>query len=117
LSRFAHATAFEEQRILFGVGKRNRGTRGRALGLTALLIGLLGVLPRGAKASDEKRLETDASIADSDSPKKDKDACIPADQCCKICDRGRACGNSCIHATYRCHKGRGCACNAEEVCQ
>lgn len=44
-------------------------------------------------------------------------ACIPQDQCCKICTRGRACGNSCIHATYNCHKGRGCACNAEEVCE
>jgi hypothetical protein len=31
-------------------------------------------------------------------------------------DVGRACGKSCISADKTCHKGRGCACNAEEVC-
>jgi hypothetical protein len=43
-------------------------------------------------------------------------ACVPADQCCKICDKGQACGNTCIARTKSCHKGRGCACNASEVC-
>ena len=37
--------------------------------------------------------------------------------CCKICTKGKACGNSCIHQSYTCHKGRGCACNASEVCE
>lgn len=31
--------------------------------------------------------------------------------CCKICRKGKACGNSCISRRYTCHKGRGCACN------
>lgn len=31
--------------------------------------------------------------------------------CCKICRKGKACGNSCISASYTCHKGPGCACN------
>jgi hypothetical protein len=44
-------------------------------------------------------------------------SCTPAEQCCKICSKGKACGNSCIRASYTCHKGRGCACNAEEVCE
>ena len=43
-------------------------------------------------------------------------ACIPAEKCCKICGAGRACGNSCISAKKQCHKGRGCACNAAEIC-
>jgi hypothetical protein len=43
--------------------------------------------------------------------------CIPEDQCCKVCSEGRACGNSCIHATYTCHKGHGCACNEEDICK
>src|SRR5687767_4080088 len=41
--------------------------------------------------------------------------CTPADQCCQICTRGKACGKSCIEATKTCHKGRACACNASEV--
>jgi hypothetical protein len=44
-------------------------------------------------------------------------ACIPADQCCKICSKGKACGNTCIRRSYDCNKGRGCACNADEVCE
>jgi hypothetical protein len=44
------------------------------------------------------------------------ETCIPADQCCKICSKGKACGNTCISRSYDCHKGRGCACNADEVC-
>ncbi len=43
--------------------------------------------------------------------------CTPADQCCMICDKGQACGNSCISRAKTCHKGRGCSCNASEVCQ
>ena len=37
-------------------------------------------------------------------------------QCCKVCSKGKACGNTCISRSYTCHKGRGCACNADEVC-
>jgi hypothetical protein len=42
--------------------------------------------------------------------------CIPREQCCRLCDKGRACGNSCISADKNCHKGRGCACHVDEVC-
>jgi hypothetical protein len=45
------------------------------------------------------------------------DACTPSDQCCKICSRGKACGNTCISRAYECHKGRGCACNEAEICR
>ena len=31
--------------------------------------------------------------------------------CCKVCTKGKACGNSCIAAWKTCHKGKGCACN------
>ena len=45
-----------------------------------------------------------------------KGSCIPAEQCCKVCDAGQACGDSCISRKKTCHKGRGCACNAAEIC-
>ena len=35
-----------------------------------------------------------------------------AGKCCKICRRGKACGNACIRVTYTCRKPKGCACNA-----
>lgn len=31
--------------------------------------------------------------------------------CCKVCRKGKACGDSCIKRSYTCHKGRGCACD------
>ena len=43
-------------------------------------------------------------------------SCVPREQCCRVCDAGQACGKSCISASKQCHKGRGCACNLNEVC-
>lgn len=34
-----------------------------------------------------------------------------ASGCCKVCKKGKACGNSCIQKSKTCHKGRGCACD------
>ena len=34
-----------------------------------------------------------------------------ASACCKVCKKGKACGNSCIAKSKTCHKGRGCACD------
>lgn len=31
--------------------------------------------------------------------------------CCKICSKGKACGDSCISRSKQCHKGAGCACD------
>lgn len=31
--------------------------------------------------------------------------------CCKICSKGKACGDSCIARNKTCRKGPGCACN------
>jgi hypothetical protein len=32
-------------------------------------------------------------------------------KCCKICKKGKACGDSCISRSYTCHKPKGCACD------
>lgn len=31
--------------------------------------------------------------------------------CCKVCTKGKACGDSCINRNYTCHKPPGCACD------
>jgi hypothetical protein len=31
--------------------------------------------------------------------------------CCKVCSKGKACGDSCISRSYTCRKGTGCACD------
>jgi hypothetical protein len=57
-----------------------------------------------------------ASQALVPSPPASSVECIPREQC-KVCRKGRACGNTCIRADYDCHKGQGCACDEEEVCR
>ena len=32
--------------------------------------------------------------------------------CCRICVKGKACGDSCINSSYSCKKPVGCACNS-----
>ena len=34
-------------------------------------------------------------------------------QCCKVCRKGKACGDSCIAASRNCRRGAGCACDAD----
>jgi hypothetical protein len=31
--------------------------------------------------------------------------------CCKVCKKGKACGDSCIRADAHCTKPKGCACD------
>lgn len=35
--------------------------------------------------------------------------------CCRVCRKGKACGNSCIARDRTCRKGVGCACNGLQV--
>ena len=42
--------------------------------------------------------------------------CRPRATCCRICRKGKACGDSCIERSLTCHKGRGCACDEVEIC-
>lgn len=58
-----------------------------------------------------------SSVIQQEAAAERSEDCIPPAQCCKICSRGQACGNSCISRAYTCHQGPGCACDAAEVCR
>ncbi|MDP3940211.1 MAG: ComEC/Rec2 family competence protein [Deltaproteobacteria bacterium] len=47
------------------------------------------------------------------SPRAGAAAAQPARACCRICTRGKACGNSCINRAYQCRRPPGCACDAQ----
>ncbi len=36
---------------------------------------------------------------------------LVAAACCKLCSKGKACGDSCISRAKTCHKPPGCACD------
>lgn len=44
-------------------------------------------------------------------------ACTPRESCCKVCQKGQACGNSCISRDKSCHQPPGCACDSVDVCE
>ncbi len=66
---------------------------------------------------DTDRLQTAAEAAQASSfwnsvdRLRANDADIWNAACCKVCRKGKACGDSCISRSYECHKGRGCACD------
>jgi hypothetical protein len=45
-------------------------------------------------------------------PDELRDGPIIEAACCKICKKGKACGDSCIAREKTCTKGPGCACDA-----
>lgn len=47
----------------------------------------------------------------SPAPKNQSVVPTPAQGCCKVCRKGKACGDTCISRNYECHVGPGCACN------
>ena len=80
---------------------------------------LVGVLPPPSRNPAEL-LTRDVRAAASAvelAPTDGGPSCIARDRCCKVCVKGKACGNTCIKAEYQCHKGRGCACDADDVCE
>ena len=54
-----------------------------------------------------------ASLASSPAPNA-RSAVLDANAtpCCKVCRKGKACGNSCIARDKQCHQPPGCACDA-----
>ncbi len=36
------------------------------------------------------------------------------EDCCRVCDTGKACGDTCINKELTCHVGAGCACNVQQ---
>ena len=57
-------------------------------------------------------------VADGDPrPMRESPAnCIPWEQCCRVCSRRQACGDSCISRSHLCQEETGCACDVTEVC-
>ena len=81
---------------------RAAGIFGRALVLSFGLMGFgAGLEPASAE-----------SAAGHEVP-----SCVPRALCCKMCKKGVACGDSCVSGRYSCQKERGCACDADEICE
>lgn len=56
-------------------------------------------------AESAERTSSAATMSDVLAP-----APLPA-ACCKVCSKGKACGDSCIARSKECHQPPGCACD------
>ncbi|HEX6273989.1 MAG TPA: hypothetical protein VFZ53_13165 [Polyangiaceae bacterium] len=80
------------------------GVFGRTVVLSFGLMGFAGGLePAQAEHAAKHELEAPS--------------CVPRALCCKKCDGGKACGDSCIGRSRGCYEVRGCACDSDEICE
>lgn len=87
-----------------------------ALGAIGVLLLVSAAPPPTGAAVAETEVNRAADVSDAAQADQSSN-CIERSACCKICTKGKACGDTCIRASYTCHKGRGCACDAEEICE
>jgi len=89
-----------------------------ALIALALLFGAAGVAAADPAADgsspDLQRNAAIQRLLQDDDRRPRSSPVAPEDRiaaCCKICRKGKACGDSCINRSYTCRKGKGCACD------
>jgi DNA-binding transcriptional LysR family regulator len=78
------------------IGRVARIARAVALGL------LLVMVPEIAARADQASIVAPLPMSTAQAPQ----------QCCRICQKGKPCGDGCISAERQCRKESGCACSA-----
>lgn len=94
-----------------------RSMPGPALAILVLCLALLEPF----SAAAEPPTPGDAAATSRPAPARLLSCAAPRDRaqiaqaaaCCKICRKGKACGDSCIKRSYSCTKPRGCACDGQ----
>lgn len=56
-------------------------------------------------------IDDQTSCVSSDGSSSTDSLMADSKKCCKICKKGKACGDSCIAKSKTCTKAPGCACN------
>ena len=67
-----------------------------------LIVLFVTLAPRREPWAGQMLCHPEPSVLTSDTPK----------QCCRVCKKGKACGNGCISQERQCTKEPGCACNS-----
>lgn len=80
-----------------------------ALCLTLSLIAAAAPAPETSERVDVSPFVSED--VSSTIPDALRDSEVVSQQCCKVCRKGKACGNSCISRSYNCTKPPGCACD------
>ena len=108
-NQYGHPAA-EVVALWASVGARvYRTDRDGTVTIDARRDGTFSVTTGAALSSDSVAVLPTPKVVDSSRLPR---AEAPVPSCCKICTRGKACGNTCISRAYECHTPPGCACDA-----
>ena len=88
----------EPEPVLQVVPTKRRGRVAQAVAVALLLV----AAPSGIARADQAPVVTPLPTSTAQAP----------EQCCRVCRKGKACGDACISATKQCKKEHGCACSA-----
>jgi hypothetical protein len=78
----------------------------RAVALAVVLVMASGL---DAGAGQDVVAPLPQSTAEAPPPQSTAQA---PQQCCRVCSKGKPCGDACISAAKQCRKAQGCACSA-----
>jgi len=70
-----------------------------------LTIALLGFATAPGLALEPSSVDVAEAAATEEAPR----------ECCKICRKGKACGDTCISRDRNCNEPPGCACNESDL--
>ena len=90
----------------------------KALMIVAIVVLSLGITDVAADDSMARR-DTAPTLAGCLAP-RGIDAASTEPRlaaCCRVCTKGKACGDSCISKSKTCHKAPGCACDGHGPAQ
>jgi hypothetical protein len=76
-----------------------RVSRASRIAQALALVLLLVTVPRLEAGADQAAVVAPLPMSTAQAPQ----------QCCRVCRKGKACGNGCISAEKQCKKDRGCA--------
>lgn len=83
-----------------------------------LMVMLVLALPAAETHADPDTTSPDAAVNDNAAPQDNTDVLsasqdAPEPVCCKVCSKGKACGDTCISKEKTCEEPRGCACDGD----
>ncbi|MBP5979074.1 MAG: hypothetical protein KA748_02610 [Halomonas sp.] len=87
--------------------------------ILALMLCLAGMVSAGDAVGDSETWVTQAGLSVSGEEAEcdlafdamPDELAFAQGGCCRVCKKGKACGNSCINRDYTCRQPRGCACD------
>lgn len=99
------------------LGAVSRGSLGAFFSLALWLASGCNFTAEDCGNGIDDDCDGDIDCADDECLKDyDPPSCTRASDCCRVCESGKPCGDSCIEPSSECSAPTGCACAQSDVC-